>query len=91
VFVDFPDAAPAAASARRAAAGYLPGRPDVRAGFVAWGRGVRARVRVPWMRQIDVAPTVARLAGVALPEAEGRAVEGVLDLRGDSNPRPSGP
>jgi len=90
VFVDFPDAAPAAASARRAAAGYLPGRPDVRAGFVAWGRGVRARVRVPWMRQIDVAPTLARLAGVALPEAEGRAVEGVLDLRGDASPRPSG-
>jgi hypothetical protein len=49
-------------------------------GFVAWGRGVRAGVSVPWMRQVDVAPTVAALLGVGLSDAEGRPVVGILNV-----------
>jgi hypothetical protein len=47
-------------------------------GLVAWGAGLRAGVQVPALRQVDVAPILARLLGVALPDAEGRALEGVL-------------
>ena len=47
-------------------------------GFIAWGRGVRHGVRVPRMRQIDVAPTVATLLGLGLDDAEGRPVIGAL-------------
>jgi predicted AlkP superfamily pyrophosphatase or phosphodiesterase len=71
-----PRLAPAAV---RAAGGYLPDRAEMDAGFVAWGRGVRRGVRVPRMSQADVAPTLARLVGLDLAEAEGRALVGVLE------------
>jgi arylsulfatase A-like enzyme len=62
----------------RAVGGYLfPGsRGD--AGLVAWGPGLRRGVRVPRMHQIDVAPTVAALLGIPLPEADGRPLVGIL-------------
>jgi hypothetical protein len=49
-------------------------------GFVAWGRGLRRQVRIPRMRQTDVAPTAARLLGVELGEVSGRPLLGALDL-----------
>jgi arylsulfatase A-like enzyme len=79
-FVDDVGVALVARSALRGSGGYLPERSEMASGFVAWGRGVRAGVRIPWMRQIDVAPTVARLLGVELPEAEGRPVVGILNV-----------
>jgi hypothetical protein len=66
------------AAALRGASGYLPGRAEMGPGFVAWGRGVSPGVRVPWMRQSDVAPTVARLLGVELAPGDGRALVGLL-------------
>jgi hypothetical protein len=78
-FVDSPHAPPVRPAARRGAGGYLPHRPEMNAGFVAWGRGIRSGVRVPIMRQTDVAPTVARLLGLDLGEVEGRALVGALE------------
>jgi hypothetical protein len=65
-------------AAIRGAGGYLPQRPEMDAGFVAWGRGVRSGVRVPRMRLTDVAPTVARLLGLELGDADGHALIGAL-------------
>jgi hypothetical protein len=48
------------------------------AGFVAWGRGVRSGIRVPRMRQSDVAPTVASLLGLDLGDTDGRVLIGAL-------------
>ena len=48
-------------------------------GFVLWGRGVRSGVRVPWMRQSDVAPTLARLLGLPLDSQDGRVLVGALE------------
>jgi hypothetical protein len=89
-FVDDVGVSFAAPSALRGSGGYFPGpseggrseggRSEMASGFVAWGRGVRAGVSIPWMRQIDVAPTVARLLGVELQEAEGRPVVGILNV-----------
>jgi hypothetical protein len=64
----------------RAGWGHLPERVEMDAGFVAWGPGLRERVRVPAMRQEDVAPTLAPLLGLPLEEPDGRALVGVLDL-----------
>jgi hypothetical protein len=67
-------------SALLGGAGYLSDVPAMSPGFVAWGSGVRRGVRIPWLRQIDVAPTLARLLGVTLDEAEGSAPLGALNL-----------
>jgi predicted AlkP superfamily pyrophosphatase or phosphodiesterase len=64
----------------RGASGYLPGRPEMQPAFVLWGRGVRAGVRIPWMRQSDVAPTLARLLGASLDAVDGRPVVGALGV-----------
>jgi hypothetical protein len=40
------------------------------------------------MRQIDVAPTLALLLGVGLPDAEGRALVGILRPQARAEPRP---
>ncbi|HEY8156295.1 MAG TPA: alkaline phosphatase family protein [Myxococcota bacterium] len=67
-------------AAIRGASGYLPSRAAMDTGFVAWGRGLRTRVRIPRMKQTDVAPTAAALLGIELGEATGRPLIGALDL-----------
>jgi len=86
VFTDGAGAPAEAPTALRGAGGYLPGRAEMGPGFVAWGRGVARGVRVPWMRQIDVAPTVARLLGLVLDAADGRPLAGALNLPPDTGP-----
>lgn len=80
-FSDAEDGPLLAASELRAEGGYLPGVVD--AGWLAWGRGIRAGVQIPRMRVTDTAPTAAALLGFELaPESEldGRALIGVLEL-----------
>lgn len=60
----------------RGLGGYLPGRGGV--GFVAWGSGIRAGVRIPLLSQIDIAPTVAALLGFELHGAEGEALVAIM-------------
>jgi arylsulfatase A-like enzyme len=74
------------AEARRGVGGYLPQHSEMDAGFVAWGCGVRPGVRVPSMRQTDVAPTVARLLGLDLGVVAGRSLVGALALP-ETSPR----
>jgi len=65
-------------SAARGAWGAFASGPSHALGFVAWGAGVRSGIRIPELRQTDVAPTVARLLRLALPAAEGRPLVGAL-------------
>jgi len=65
-------------SAARGAWGAFAAGPSDALGFVAWGAGVRSGIRIPELRQTDVAPTVARLLRLALPAAEGRPLVGAL-------------
>jgi arylsulfatase A-like enzyme len=58
--------------------GYLPSRQSMLTGFIASGDGVRAGVSVPRVRLIDVAPTAARLLGIAAPAVEGRVLDEIL-------------
>ncbi len=63
---------PVHAAAERGGGGYFSQSARTAPGFVAFGSGVRGRVRIPRMRQIDVAPTVASLLGLSL-DAPGDA------------------
>jgi hypothetical protein len=74
------------AEARRGVGGFFPRHPEMNAGFVAWGCGVRPGVRIPSMRQTDVAPTVARLLGLDLGVVAGRPLVGALALP-ETSPR----
>ena len=59
--------------------GYWPERRDMHAVFYAAGPGLERGKLVPPIRHIDVAPTLAHLAGFpAPPQAAGRVVEVML-------------
>jgi hypothetical protein len=54
--------------------GYAPEDADMQGIFLALGRGVPPGSHPDAVRMIDVAPTVAKLLGIAPPrDAEGRA------------------
>jgi hypothetical protein len=75
----FADAAggPLLATATVASAGgFATADPHMATGFVAWGPGLRRGLRVPSLRQTDVAPTLARWLGVAFGPVEGRQMVG---------------
>jgi hypothetical protein len=68
-------------SSRRGDHGYLPTSPAMRTGLVLAGAGIARGVVVPLARQIDIAPTVARLLGLDATGADGVPLTGVLDAR----------
>ncbi|MGE0680294.1 MAG: alkaline phosphatase family protein, partial [Candidatus Binatia bacterium] len=51
--------------------GYLPSVPAMATGFIASGAGARKGISLPFIRMVDVAPTVAALLGVDLGNAAG--------------------
>jgi predicted AlkP superfamily pyrophosphatase or phosphodiesterase len=63
---------------RRGAHGLLPTETRMHTGLIASGAGIRAGVPLPLVRQIDIAPTVARLLGFEMPNADGVPLVGVL-------------
>lgn len=58
--------------------GHLPARPGLQTGFIAAGAGVRPGASVERMRLVDIAPTVAKLMGLAMKDVEGAPVEALL-------------
>lgn len=58
--------------------GYLASDPELEGVFIASGAHIRPGVTLPRMRNLDLAPTIARLLGLELPEAEGRVLEEIL-------------
>ena len=61
--------------------GYLPTHPQMATGFIASGRGIRQGVLIPSMRMLDIAPTIAKLLNLELPDAEGLPLVGILTLQ----------
>lgn len=66
------------ATDRRGAHGMLPTEPRMHTGLIVSGAGIREGVPMPIVRQIDIAPTVARLLGFEMPQADGLPIVGVL-------------
>ena len=58
--------------------GYPATDPELDGIFIAQGAGIRRGVKLDRVRNLDVAPTIARLLEVALPTADGRAMEEIL-------------
>jgi hypothetical protein len=77
------------AAAARSAGGYVSSGPAQGPGFAAWGRGIRRGVRIPVMRETDVAPTLVRVLGVSLGETEGHALVGVFETAKPAAPAPA--
>jgi predicted AlkP superfamily pyrophosphatase or phosphodiesterase len=55
--------------------GYLPSHADNAAFFLAAGPGLARGRRLEMVRSRDVAPTLANVLGIAMPETEGRMLE----------------
>lgn len=58
--------------------GYLDRDPQMRAIFLASGAGIVRGASLDTVRNLDVAPTVARLLGLSLPAARGRVLHEIL-------------
>lgn len=58
--------------------GYDPNQPRLHGTFVAWGAGIKAGAKAGTMNNTDVAPTMAELLGVKIPDADGRVLDSIL-------------
>ena len=64
----------AAVSQQAGSHGYLAEDQDLDAIFIASGYGVKPGAKLGGVRSIDVAPTIANLLGVPLPNIKGKAL-----------------
>ena len=58
--------------------GYPASDPELDGMFIAWGYGIKPGARLERISNTDVAPTLAELLGVPLPNVEGRALRELL-------------
>ena len=61
--------------------GYIATDPDIRALFIASGRGIARGARLDTFDNVDLAPTAARLLGIQLPDVQGKVLDAVLSER----------
>ena len=64
--------------ASQGAHGYLASDPDLRALFIAAGRSIRRGVVLDEVSTLDLAPTIAQLLGVQLPDTDGKVLSAIL-------------
>jgi predicted AlkP superfamily pyrophosphatase or phosphodiesterase len=58
--------------------GYLASDPDLQALFIAHGRGIKPGVRLDAVSNLNLAPTIARLLDLQMPDAKEKALVDVL-------------
>ena len=58
--------------------GFLASEPELEGIFIASGAGIKPGASLGRIRNLDVAPTIARLLDLPFPEAEGRVLEEIL-------------
>jgi predicted AlkP superfamily pyrophosphatase or phosphodiesterase len=58
--------------------GYPASDPQLEGIFLAQGAGIKKGVKLDRVRNLDVAPTIAHLLGIALPTADGKVMEAIL-------------
>jgi predicted AlkP superfamily pyrophosphatase or phosphodiesterase len=59
--------------------GYLPTDPRMRASLIIYGPGVRSGAKLPLARMIDLAPSIADLLKLKLPQTEGKPFKELLN------------
>jgi predicted AlkP superfamily pyrophosphatase or phosphodiesterase len=60
--------------------GYVATDPDLRALFIASGRGIRRGVTIEDVAAIDLAPTMGHLLGVEMKGVEGKILTQILSI-----------
>lgn len=58
--------------------GYDPNQSSMHATFVAWGAGIQPKSKLGTINNTDVAPTIAALLGVKMPDTDGRVLDSIL-------------
>jgi predicted AlkP superfamily pyrophosphatase or phosphodiesterase len=61
--------------------GYVNTDPELGAIFIASGRGIKPGVTLESASTLDLAPTMARLLGLTLKDADGKAIAEILSVR----------
>jgi predicted AlkP superfamily pyrophosphatase or phosphodiesterase len=61
--------------------GFFNGDPELDGIFIASGRGIKKGIVLERMANLDVAPTMAELMGLKLPQQDGRVLEEILVSR----------
>lgn len=59
--------------------GYLPTDPRMRASLIVYGPGVRNGAKMPLAQMIDLAPSIAGLLKLKLPQPEGKPLTALLN------------
>ncbi len=62
----------------KGAHGQTPGAPALDGTFVAFGAAIKPGVKLPKIRNVDVAPTIAAVLGVEMQNVEGRVLQEIL-------------
>jgi predicted AlkP superfamily pyrophosphatase or phosphodiesterase len=68
----------ASAGGQKGTHGHDPRPAYMHATFVAAGAGIKKNVQLKEIQNVDVAPTIARLLGFTLPNADGRVLKEIL-------------
>ncbi|WP_446899271.1 ectonucleotide pyrophosphatase/phosphodiesterase [Clostridium sp. LBM24168] len=63
----------------RATHGYLPYKKDYTTIFMASGRGIKKGIVIDNMNLIDEGPTIAKLLGIELKDADGKIIDEILE------------
>jgi predicted AlkP superfamily pyrophosphatase or phosphodiesterase len=58
--------------------GYLASDPELDGVMIAWGYGIRPGTHLDRISNTDIAPTLAELLGVSLPNTDGHALKEML-------------
>ena len=58
--------------------GYVASDPDLRALFIATGRGIKRGVTLESVSNLDLAPTIAHLLNLQMPDAKGKVLSEIL-------------
>ncbi|MEP6914986.1 MAG: ectonucleotide pyrophosphatase/phosphodiesterase [Acidobacteriota bacterium] len=61
--------------------GYVNTDPELGAIFIASGRGIKPGVTLDSVSNLDLAPTMARLLGIAMPGTDGKVIAEILSVR----------
>jgi predicted AlkP superfamily pyrophosphatase or phosphodiesterase len=63
---------------RKGSHGHDSHFPDLHATFIAWGDGIKPGVQLSEIDNRSVAPTIAKLLGIEIPNAEGKPLTEIL-------------
>lgn len=59
--------------------GYRPDQPELYGTCIVWGAGVKPGTKLGLVSNLDIAPTMAKLLGIEMPNVDGKPIVGIGD------------